>query len=157
MERIITILSAGLAALVLGTVVMNQLHDPYETRRLELATRLADIGAEGDDGDEFEWQFDEWNNMIIEKTSAWQELIPPPPPPPQRPDLAQMLSGVKPTRAQVGDKVRFSTPNNPRGDFLGVGETINGVTIKSIDRKQVVFSYYWREKDEELTYTLQRE
>ncbi|HNZ49503.1 MAG TPA: hypothetical protein PKN92_11730, partial [Candidatus Hydrogenedentes bacterium] len=82
---------------------------------------------------------------------------PPPPPPPQAPDLAQMLADVKPTRQQVGAKVKFITPTNAKGVFLGEGETINGVTIETISRTEVVFSFLWKEMNKTLTLTKARE
>ncbi|HQN01543.1 MAG TPA: hypothetical protein PLL36_10725, partial [Candidatus Hydrogenedentes bacterium] len=71
--------------------------------------------------------------------------------------LAGMLGEVKATRQQVGDKVKFLVPSNPRGEFKGVGESINGVAIKSISRTEVVFSYFWKEQDQELIYNMPRE
>ena len=68
-----------------------------------------------------------------------------------------MLGEVRATRQQVGDKVKFLVPNNPRGEFKAVGESISGLTIKSISRTDVILSFYWREMDEELTLTIPRE
>ena len=68
-----------------------------------------------------------------------------------------MLGEVKATRQQVGDKVKFLVPDNPRGEFKGVGDSINGATIKSISRAEVVFSFLWQEEEQELLYTMPRE
>ena len=67
-----------------------------------------------------------------------------------------MLGKVFAGRTQIGKRIKFITPDNAAGQFLGVGDTLNGCVIKDFDRGTVTFSYYWEEGDKELTYTLER-
>ena len=68
-----------------------------------------------------------------------------------------MLTGVSATRQQVGDKIKFILPDNPRGEFLGVGDSINSIKIKTINKTSVLFSYIWPQMNKELTYSMPRE
>ena len=68
-----------------------------------------------------------------------------------------MLAEVKPTRQQVGGNAKFIVPGNAKGVFLGEGETINGVTIDSISRTEVVFSLHWKEGNKTLKLSKARE
>jgi len=145
MDRLLNIGAAGIVLLILTAIALNQVNDPFELRRIELEQRLSGISPVQEKEDSFLGEFDGWDEG------------PPPPPPPKKPDLAEMLGEVQATRQQVGDKVKFVVPSNPRGEFKGVGDTINGLTIKSITRTEVVFSYLWAEKDQELTYTMSRQ
>ncbi|HOC74199.1 MAG TPA: hypothetical protein PKL54_15400, partial [Candidatus Hydrogenedentes bacterium] len=58
---------------------------------------------------------------------------------------------------QVGQKVKLVTPQSPRGVFVGVGDDVNGLKVKSIEKTGIVLSFLWKEKQEELTVTLPRE
>ena len=71
--------------------------------------------------------------------------------------MAEMLKAIRASRAQVGDRVRFLTPGNPRGEFKAVGEAINGCEIESFDRKEVTFKLYWPEGKKTLRYIIPRE
>ncbi|NIA15954.1 MAG: hypothetical protein GWP08_17970, partial [Nitrospiraceae bacterium] len=63
-------------------------------------------------------------------------------------------AGITVGRQAVGDKAKFFIGGNKRGEFLGVGDVIKGLTIKEITRKKVVLSLKW--KNQELTVTLPR-
>ena len=59
--------------------------------------------------------------------------------------MARMLAGIEPSlRSKIGRgeslKIRIATPANPRGAFMGVGEIINGCTIKEIQDDAVSFT-----------------
>lgn len=164
MERVLNMAGIGILLMIGAALLLNLFNDPMAARRKDLERRLADIGTEPDQNGIAPAESKGWDRTITEKRGVWQELIPPPPPPPppppeppKRPDLAQMLSGVRATRQQVGGKAKFILPDNPRGVFLGEGEKINGVSIVSFSRTEVVFSYVWREMNQELTFTMPRE
>ena len=59
--------------------------------------------------------------------------------------MAEMLHAVEPSlRSKIGRgeamKIRIATPGNPRGEFMGLGEVVNGCTIVAIQDDAVVFS-----------------
>ncbi|MBW7865811.1 MAG: hypothetical protein H3C30_15530 [Candidatus Hydrogenedentes bacterium] len=69
----------------------------------------------------------------------------------------KMLEGVKFTRQQVGPKVKMNSPQSPKGSFVGEGDKVNGLTVKSISKTGVTLTFFWKEKNEELTITMPRE
>jgi len=68
-----------------------------------------------------------------------------------------MLEGVRATRQQVGQKVKIFAPQIPKGVFVAVGDDVNGLKVKAIEKTGVTLSFLWKEKQEELTITLPRE
>jgi len=67
-----------------------------------------------------------------------------------------MLQGVVPGRAQIGAKIRIATPENQRGDWYVVGDSIKGCKIESIEKSEVVFSYFCREQNRTITIMIPR-
>lgn len=164
MERIINIVGTGLIALVIGAIVLNLVQDPMSARRAYLKQALAGIQATNDDEEGAQWEFEKWNSVITGKSGVWTGLVPAPPPPPpapppppQRPDLAQMLNGLKASRQKVGEKIKIITADNPKGAFYAVGDTVNGLKVKAFDKTTVTLSLEWKEGKEELTQTIPRE
>ena len=160
----INLIGGGIAVLLGGALLLNTVQNPVAGRRESLKLALAEVRAGDTDVESQTWDFDLWNGTITGRAYVWTELVPPPPPPPppptpppQKPDLQKMLEGVKATRQQVGQKVKIFTSQSPRGVFVGVGDDVNGLKVKSIDKTGVVLSFLWKEKQEELTVTLPRE
>jgi len=164
MERIITI--AGLAVLaVLGALLAaGAIGDPRGEDRELLEQRLAVVPRQVSAEPRPEWPWAEWEQAITRNSNLWSGLVPPPPPPPpkpppepERPNMAALLKDIYPTRRGVGDKVRIITPQNQKGDYYSVGDSINGCTIERVDKTAVVFTLVWAAKNEVLTYTLPRQ
>ena len=115
---------------------------------------------------ESEANYDAIVAVIVDKTTLWKELVPPPPPPKPRPrpvkkpDLKKMLEGVvASSRLQIigaGGRILLDvkTPKDRAGSWLGVGDKVNGVTIKKITKDAVLFSLMSNKK--EYTYSLPR-
>lgn len=82
MDRLLNIGAAGILICIVAAIVLNQVNDPFQSRRRELEQRLTEIRPAEETEDAFEWQFEEWNASILGKGAVWQELVPPPPPPP---------------------------------------------------------------------------
>lgn len=149
---------------VLSQIVMNFLFDPTEVRRQNLSRDLQSVPPSSRLSDSSNVDIDEWGQKIIDKKDLWKPLVPPPPPPPppppappKRPDVAQMLQGVKASRQQIGQKIKIFTPEEPRGVLVGVGDTVKGCKVQSFDRSTVTFVYFWQEGKEEIPYTINRE
>ncbi len=158
-------LAGGLAvAAIAAFAALNFVTDPLEDRRTELQRRLDDSmfqpRAEVGDGRAYV----AWRGAVEARPALWQELVeppPPPPPPPPKPepcpDLQQMLQGVEATRQQIGSAVKLITPDNPRGEFFEVGDTVNGVTLEAVSRQRVTFTIPCPQQNKTVTYELPRE
>lgn len=160
---ILWIVAAFLGVVFSAWLVLDASHNVTEARS-ELTRRLAEIPDDLEVPASPKPPFDEWRNILSKRPEIWDALTeppaPPPPPkpkPPEKPKLAEMLKGVRPLRAQVGQKVKIITPEDQKGSFYGIGDKIKGCTIKAIDKKTVTFSYDWKEGKQELTHTIERE
>jgi hypothetical protein len=49
------------------------------------------------------------------------------------------LQGVSASRHGIGEKAKIITPNNGKGEFYGVGDSINGVGIVEVTKEYVLF------------------
>lgn len=158
MERIVTIIGVAAIAAVLAATGYQLAFNPVQTRRADLTTRLDRIQPYDVEFEGPNWDYEAWHGSLAAKPALWTELIEPPPPPPRKPpkppDLKKMAAGITVGRQAVGDKAKFFTPGDSRGTYLGVGDTIKGLTIKEVTRKQVTLSLKW--KNQELTITLPR-
>ena len=156
--RIVNLVGGGIAGLLGAAVLLNAVQNPMTGRRESLRLALADVRAGDTDVESQTWDFDLWNGIITGRAYVWTELVPPPPPPPpEKPDLQKMLEGVRATRQQVGQKVKIFAPQIPKGVFVAVGDDVNGLKVKAIEKTGVTLSFLWKEKQEELTITLPRE
>jgi hypothetical protein len=79
-------------------------------------------------------------DTVVENGHLWRPVVTPRVAPPEPPNLAEKLKGVQPRETMVGQKVRIATPGNPRGEFYGVGDMINGTRIERIADGYVVFA-----------------
>ncbi|HEO71649.1 MAG TPA: hypothetical protein ENN80_10330 [Candidatus Hydrogenedentes bacterium] len=158
MERVLFILVLLAIGALGALIVLNAIQQPIKKEQAWLDEELARIRPTQVLFPKPDWDFHAWHQAIAGKAALWKEIVPPPPPkpkpPPKPPNIEEKLVGVEATRQQVGDKARIRTPDNPRGDFYGVGDTINGLRIKEVTKYQVVFCLEWM--GQELTTSLER-
>lgn len=141
----------------------NPTHDRLANFELELAavTYVTEEYVTESDAD-----YDAIVSGIVRKSTLWKELVPPPPPPKVRPkpvkkpNFAKMLQNVLVSKRmwliEPGGRlvIQVKTKENRRGSWMGAGDEVNGVTIKKINEKNVVFSF--RSNNKEYTYSLPR-
>lgn len=158
------IIGIGIVGVAVVLLVLGAVQGAKQDDRAFLEQRLAAVPKHAAAEEIIDWPWAEWEQAITANEKLWTGLVPPPPPPvavppppPQRPDMAAMLKDVYPTRRGVGNKVRIITPQNQRGDYYSVGDTINGCTIERVEKTEVVFTLVWPAKNEVLTYTLPRQ
>ncbi len=161
MERRILIVCGMLLAVILVAILFGLVRDSYAARREALAADLGAIRPVEVSFDNPNWDFEKWQKTVAGKPALWQELIapppkppPPPPPPPKPPDTKAMIKDVVATRSQMGPRAKIKTKTDPKGTFLGVGDQVNGMTIKEITKTTIVLSLTWQ--NQELTETLER-
>lgn len=162
-DRILYIAAGGMVLLVFFQVVANALSDPMETRRIALSDRLLQGEARGAIDLRPSWRFDEWQQSLQGKETLWRELVAPPPPPPPKPPTPEPcpppckgLEDVIASRHQIGGKVKIILPDNPRGQFMEVGEMLYGARLESFDREFVVFHVYCESQGKDLYCKLPR-
>ncbi|HUW60437.1 MAG TPA: hypothetical protein VMZ06_05480 [Candidatus Bathyarchaeia archaeon] len=159
MERRYVIIVIAVLAVIAVAVGLRSALNPYRTRQAALQADLAQIKPVEVKLQTKQANFARWKQAIGAKPAVWQELIPapppPPPPPPKPPNTKEKIAGLKVTRQGIGDKVRIMSKENPKGVFLGPGDSINGMKIKEVTKTDVTFSLKWRDK--ELTETVHRE
>ena len=165
--RVFVILCIIGACACVGYVMYRQIENPYSEREAKLRDDLSNVVApEVTYVTTSDVDYRALQEEILAKPALFRELIPPPPPPPPappapppKPNLAKMLEGVIATKATITKNgqpaAKIRTAADPRGDFKGVGEVINGVTIKEITDEEVIFSLTANEK--EYTHTLKRQ
>lgn len=158
MERKYIMAMAAVLLAVAAVAAVRALQNPYKAREAALENRLAQIKPAPEDVQDEQSNFARWKETIESKPSVWKELVPPPPPPPppppKRPNTKEMIASLQVTRQGIGDKVRIITQDNPKGVFLGAGDSINGMKIKEVTKAAVTFSLDWN--GEELTEVVQR-
>jgi hypothetical protein len=137
----------------------NYIGDPEKARMDALAKRLTEIQPRHIDYvTQSKVDYTSLQNQILSKPKLFQELVPPPPPPtpappppPKPPDLEALLKGVVATRMEISKggvkRVRFMTPASKTPEYFGVGDIINGVTIKEVTKAAIIFSIVANEKE----------
>lgn len=165
--RIFVILCVIAACGCLAYVAYRQIDNPYAAREVKLRANLADVTApEVTYVTTSDVDYQALQQEVLAKPALFRELIPPPPPPkaappppPPPPDLAKMLEGVIAGTATITKNgepaAKIRTANDPRGEFKGVGDTVNGLTIKEITKEEVIFTLTANEK--EYTHRLKRQ
>lgn len=159
MERKYLAIVIAVLAVVAAAVGLRSAFNPYKARQAALEAELAQIKPVEVKMETQQSSFDRWKQTIDSKPAVWQELIPappaPPPPPPKPPNTKEKIAGLKVTRQGIGDKVRIMSKENPKGVFVGPGDSINGMEVKEVTKTSVTFSLEWN--GQELTETVQRE
>lgn len=149
MERIITAVCVLISLAALGLIALNTLRDPMDARWARLQEEIAGVKPlEIAYATEENINYREIEQTLLAKPSVFVELvpIPPPPPPPpvvpQPPDFGRLKQGVTFTMQGMGSgantKVKCIHPGNPRGEFLKVGDVVNGMKILEIHRDRVL-------------------
>lgn len=150
---------AGLITAALTAAAGFQMFWSPPSRPEEFRQQLAAIEPVEMRYEKQSWPYEEWQEKLASRPALWKELVKPPPPPkaapPPPPDLAKILAGVTAGRQQVGDRAKIMTPGDKRGSFMGVGEQVNGCTIKEVSKKEVVF--VMMHLDQEIKYAIPRE
>ncbi|MBI5094909.1 MAG: hypothetical protein HZB26_21045 [Candidatus Hydrogenedentes bacterium] len=124
-------------------------HSAWLTQRLEDTTVLpVDTGPA-------ELDIARLPKAIAAKPNLWQDLVATPPPVAAAPDLKKMLEGVTATRQQVGEKVKLISNAKKSSEYVAQGDTYNGLVVKSITVKEVIFSLI--QASQEYTLGLPRE
>lgn len=81
---------------------------------------------------------------IADRPALWQPLTGTPAAVAAAPDLARMLTGVTVTRNVAGTadslRIQLRLPGQSRGEWVRVGDSVNGLVIKAITDNAVVFS-----------------
>lgn len=161
-QRLTTVITAAVAAIILAGTLWNMIRDPLAARRIELANRLKDTPAEIETAGAEPWSYAQYAWAIQRKPKVWDGLVPPPPPPPKpkpkpkRPDLAKMLQGVVPLTGQIGDKLKMNLPGERRPVWMSTGDVYQGCTLKMFDKDFAVFTYYWKEEKQMLVHKIPR-
>jgi len=166
MKRMELTLMAACAIISIGSlafVAMHALQNPMHERLTVLETDMASVDYIPE---EYVTTSDANYPMlvtrIVNKETVWKELVAPPKKrirPPKPPDLEKMLEGVVASRrVQIGRgdsiSIKVTTPSNPRGSFMKIGDEVNTLTIKEITSESVLFHLKKRGKD--YTYSLLR-
>lgn len=158
MERLMTAIGIALLAGVMAFGGYRMYANPMKARKAALENHLKSIKAIDVKFEKPPWDFDKWQSSIASKPALWEGLVapplPPPPPPKQPPDLNAMVQTLSFGRQQVGAKVKMMDGKDPKGRFVAEGDTVNGLTIKSIGKTSVVLAFPW--EDQELTIELPR-
>ncbi|GMW02730.1 MAG: hypothetical protein AMXMBFR84_38660 [Candidatus Hydrogenedentota bacterium] len=128
---------------VLGAYVA--LWNPVRAQRNVYLSTLDQVTPPAmDEGDERNVDFAAMRTALNAKPGLWDSLIPPPQTVAPPPDLAAILKDVIAKRAQMGSgsdlRVLIVQPDNPRGEYLRVGESVRGCVIKEILGDGVIFS-----------------
>ena len=133
-----------LALLVVGSLVLNTVKNPLAAQGAWLQTELASLSPEWAAAGESSVNLDELRAVISSRGDLWQRLIAPPPPPPVVINVLEKLQGVQVTRQTMGTgkelRIKLITPSEPRGKWFGIGDQINGATLREINDNQVVFA-----------------
>ena len=158
MERTITVLCALLLVVVVAAAGLQIVFNPMNARRTTLENQLAKISPVDVEFERRDLDVDSVQKKLASKPGLWVELVPPPPPPPPPPptppNLEEKVKGVTFGRQQVGGKVKMTKPGDAKGSFVGVGDQVNGLTVKEITKTTVVLALTWQ--GQELTISRQR-
>lgn len=163
-ERIAQIALGGAAALVGALIALNLVMNPMTDRRDWLREELARVPATQQAVGDARPSYDRWRVAVTANPAVWRELVepppPPPPPPPPKPTcrpIQEDLKGVRVAKSQVGQRVMVYPPGSQRGEFMGVGDTLNGCTLEAIDRTHVTFTRWCKEEERTLTIQIPRD
>ena len=158
MERKLTL---ALVAVLAGVIVITGLfivHNPISAEGAALNATLASIKPVEAGYAKQEADMETLQQKLAAKPQLWKELLPPPEPPkpapPTPPKLEDMVKDLNFGRQQVGGKVKMTKGGDKKGSFVGVGEIVNGLTVKEISKTAVILSLEWQ--GQELTISRER-
>jgi len=158
MERKLTLAFVAVLAGVIVITCLFMVHNPINAERAVLNTTLANIKPVEAGFAKQEADTETLQQKLAAKPQLWKELLPPPEPPkpapPVPPKLGEMAKDLNFGRQQVGGKVKMTKGGDKKGSFVGVGDIVNGLTVKEISKTAVILSLEWQGK--ELTISKER-
>ncbi len=161
MLRIAYIASFALFAGIAGLIGYNLLNGPVDARRDSLEFQLENAKTGGSLMQvQEDVNYEEIQYAIAAKPNLWTPLTQVAKAAAKPPDLGKMLEGVTISRRTVGSgenvKISIITPENRAGQWVGIGGTLRGLTVKSIEPRggKVVFMMSFQGR--EYTYSLSR-
>jgi hypothetical protein len=155
MNRLLQTLGICAVLALVGVLVFNAINDPTAGRHAWLAQRLDDARTVPASAGQAEVDLGNLEKAIGAKSSLWRELVTAAPTPASAPDLRKMLEGVTATHQEVGAKIKLVSKSNQRGEYVGQGDTFNGLIVKSVTPKEVLFSLI--QNGQEYTLALPRQ
>lgn len=158
MPRIFYIVSIAILAGIGALIALSVLNGSVQARKEGLRFRLENARAAGTMVEpEADVDYESIQYAIAAKPNLWSPLTTPQKAAVQPPDLAKILNGVSISRNTVGSgdniKIKVTMPEDRAGQWVGIGATVRGLRVKSIDRRgSVTFSQQFQGR--EYTYTL---
>jgi len=166
MKRIELILMPVCAVALIGSVAfmaMQALQNPMHERLAVLETDMASVDYIPEKYvTTSSANYPMLVTRIVNKVTVWKELVAPPKKrirPPKPPDLEKMLDGVVASRrVQIGRgdsiSIKVTTPSNPRGSFMKIGDKVGELTIIEISKEAVLF--HLKKRGKYYTHSLPR-
>jgi hypothetical protein len=166
-SRAMRVVIAGAAVwtvVCVAAMAWQAVRNPMQARKAALDERLSSVvPVTGDDipqPDQAPLRLQ--RTAITDKKALWTELIAAPtaaPKPEVNPDLKSNLKGITATRQQISSKDGISVkmlmnPQDKRGSWKAIGDTINGLTIRDVTPEAVIFSI--KQNGKEYTVELPR-
>ena len=139
---------AAIAVLLGAWLVYELANDPYELKRTKLLASLED-GGSGEQGEESlrELDYAQVLGKINSEGRLWGRLVgkkPPAPKPPKKPDLKEMITGLKVLTVLSANneiQVIISDSRRRREDIYKKGDKIRKLTIDGFASDAVVLSH----------------
>ena len=144
MQRVCSIVGLVVLTATICLVLLNIVRNPMDSRRAAQESRVSSVIMPAPPNFDNREDFSASLLAIQSKPKLWSALVPAPPAQMKAPDMAGLLKGVQPTRGQIGKgeglKVKIKTPHSKRGEWMKKGDIVNGLTIKSVTKDEVIFS-----------------
>lgn len=161
MPRVVYILAFAVMAGLAGLIGLNVLSGPVEARREALEIRLENAQINGSvAAPATVLDYENIQYVIAAKPDLWAPLTQAAKAAAAPPDLEKLLQGVTISRNTVGSgadvKIKIMTPENQAGDWVGVGDNLRGLAVKSIDARSGTVVFMTPFQGREYTFTLTR-
>lgn len=133
-------LALGVLAVLL---VVGFVRNPTHALRRDFERQLAeDVPNEIDVDLARDPNFENWQRVVSSRANLWGPLVPPPKMEAPKPILAEILTGVEPTRNKIGsgEGVKVQIRVDGKKDFYARGDQIKGCTISEITDSDVMFT-----------------
>jgi len=147
-------------ALCVAGLVYQSIDSPVAAQRAWLDNELANLKTDPVVyHTRRELPYDALQKAIAARPSLVEQVIKAPVKEAPAPNVKAMLAGVKATRVTVGSgdaaRIRIMSKDAPRGALLGIGDTVNGLSITAITPTEVTFTL--EQDGKTYTATLPRE
>ena len=150
---------AGLCVMAIHNLVKNPVEAHYgDVASLIEADEIYQISLiyNGPEGSGLDNQSPaaKWRNTIASRASVWAPIVEAPPPPVPPPDWKKLLKGISLSKAFIGEgpdrKVKIlKNPKDTVGEWVGAGSRVNGLLIKEVTDRAVVFTTFANGKEYE--------